>query len=189
MDEIVADDFAALGIDERLVGKLMAESGAGAGASAGAVAGSAAVTAVGGVVRGHLRDGFGLLRPTRVQRLMVPAALRGRSLLVKSETGSGKTLAFLLPIVHGLLQRNDAAAAKAQGASSGAGLDRAAGTFAIILAPTRELCQQIFGVATRLLQPFPTLVPGLVAGGEKRKSEKVSLGECTPRPALQTWAD
>jgi len=92
-------------------------------------------------VRGHLRDGFGLKRPTRVQRLVVPRALAGSSLCVRSETGSGKTLSFLAPIVQALLPLVDDGK-----------LARDAGTLAIILTPTRELCGQIFTVASRLLQ-------------------------------------
>jgi len=43
-------------------------------------------------------DRFGFKAPTHVQRLAVPAILRGRDVIVKSETGSGKTLSFLLPV-------------------------------------------------------------------------------------------
>jgi ATP-dependent RNA helicase DDX31/DBP7 len=83
-------------------------------------------------------------------------------LVVKSETGSGKTLAFLLPVVAQLLE--EASADRADG-----------GTRALVVAPTRELATQIFGVASRLVQAFPSIVPGLLCGGEKRKSEKARL--------------
>ena len=201
-----ADTFDALGLDARLVSKVCADvhgshshaaaaraaalqqprgTGVGDAPAAGAVASTSAVS---GIARGHLRDGFGLSRPTRVQRLVIPAALAGESVLARSETGSGKTLAFLLPIAHALLRAVGeavgtaggaewaAAAALEGGGGAGPRAPRAAlGTLAIILAPTRELCQQIYGVAARLLQPFPTIVPGIVAGGEKRKSEKARL--------------
>jgi ATP-dependent RNA helicase DDX31/DBP7 len=166
------DDFGSLGLEPRLVAKLTAAKQAAGGVGgvmlgAGAPLDDAAGTAVS---RGHTRDGFGLSRPTRVQRLFVPPALAGRSLCAKSETGSGKTLAFLAPIVHDLLTRQ-----QKQGGGGGGGMSRSSGLFALVLAPTRELCQQIFTVASRLLQPFPFLVPGLVAGGEKRKAEKARL--------------
>ena len=210
--------FDSLGLDARIVAKLLAPPGDATKAApplppAGAAVPPVISTAASGIARGHFRDGFGLTRPTRVQRLVLPRAIAGRSLLVKSETGSGKTLAFLLPILQGLLQGGGGAAglpeaaggsagAAAAGSSTAFAAHRAAGTRAIVLAPTRELCQQIFTVATRLLQvrsvrvveeareidryhsvtstapllqPFPWLVPGIVAGGEKRKSEKARL--------------
>src|SRR6476469_2037570 len=44
----------------------------------------------------------GITKPFPVQRLVVPAVLHGRDVLVKSPTGSGKTLAFGLPLVDRL---------------------------------------------------------------------------------------
>jgi hypothetical protein len=115
-DASAGGDFGALGLDPRIVAKLAAPPGSSApaagpaaAAASGKAAGAAPVggaqahvssAAVGGISRGHIRDGFGILRPTRVQRMVVPRALAGRNLLVKSETGSGKTLAFLLPVLQ-----------------------------------------------------------------------------------------
>jgi hypothetical protein len=193
-----APAFASLGLDARLVAKLVgarsedgrgglaflpSAGGAGSGGGEEGGGGGSGAGASAGVVRGHLRDGFGLARPTRVQRLVIPLALgvrgvdggaatagaRAPSLLIKSETGSGKTLAFLLPVVQGLLEEQGG------GGGGGAGPLRARGTRALVIAPTRELCAQIFGVASRLTQPFPFIVPGLLSGGEKRKSEKARL--------------
>jgi ATP-dependent RNA helicase RhlE len=66
----------------------------------------------------------GIETPFAVQRLVVPDALEGRDVLVKSPTGSGKTLAFAVPIVERL--RSDDARPSA-----------------LVLAPTRELAGQI----------------------------------------------
>jgi ATP-dependent RNA helicase RhlE len=65
----------------------------------------------------------GVTRPFPVQRRVIPDALAGHDLLVKSPTGSGKSLAFGLPLVDLL--------------------DRAARPGALVLAPTRELAGQI----------------------------------------------
>jgi ATP-dependent RNA helicase DDX31/DBP7 len=54
-------------------------------------------------------------------------------------------------------------------------LERSTGTHAIIISPTRELSLQIYEVLRRLLRPFPQIVPGVIMGGEKRKSEKARL--------------
>ena len=53
--------------------------------------------------------------------------------------------------------------------------DRSSGTHAIIISPTRELSLQIYEVLRKLLRPFPQIVPGVIMGGEKRKSEKARL--------------
>ena len=66
----------------------------------------------------------GIQRPFPVQASVIPDALAGRDVLVKSPTGSGKTLALGLPLVD-LIEADDARAA------------------ALVLAPTRELVSQI----------------------------------------------
>jgi ATP-dependent RNA helicase DDX5/DBP2 len=71
----------------------------------------------------------GYKTPTPIQSQGWPVALAGRNMVGLAETGSGKTASFLLPaIVHinaqPYLQRGD-------------------GPIALILAPTRELAQQI----------------------------------------------
>jgi superfamily II DNA/RNA helicase len=65
-----------------------------------------------------------ITEPFAVQRQVVPDVLAGRDVLVKSPTGSGKTLAFGVPMVD----RIEADSARPS---------------ALILAPTRELAQQI----------------------------------------------
>src|SRR5271155_2688953 len=54
-------------------------------------------------------------------------------------------------------------------------LHRDSGLFAIILAPTRELCKQISVVLERVLGCAHYIVAGTVIGGEKKKSEKARL--------------
>jgi ATP-dependent RNA helicase RhlE len=66
----------------------------------------------------------GVTTPFSVQRSVVPDALAGRDVLVKSPTGSGKTLAFGLALAE-RLEATDA---------------RAAG---LVLVPTRELASQV----------------------------------------------
>lgn len=97
-----------------------------------------------------------------MQSAAIPALLRGDNALLCSETGSGKTLAYLLP----LLQQLQALQPRPT---------RGDGTFALVVAPTRELCHQIHDVLAKLVRAFIWVVPGLVSGGERRKSEKARL--------------
>lgn len=110
----------------------------------------------------HMKEKMNLDKPTHIQRAAVPHLLAGKDVLIKAETGSGKTLAYLLPIVH-MLQ---ALPNKVQ---------RTDGAYAIVVAPTRELSLQIYDVLHKLVQSYPWIVPGLVMGGEKKKSEKARL--------------
>jgi ATP-dependent RNA helicase DDX31/DBP7 len=54
-------------------------------------------------------------------------------------------------------------------------IQRSNGTFALIIAPTRELSQQITDVLSKLTQACIWIVGGSISGGEKRKSEKARL--------------
>ncbi|KAF7723799.1 ATP-dependent RNA helicase dbp7 [Apophysomyces ossiformis] len=132
--------------------------------------------------------------PTNVQRKAIPLLLGpSRTVLdadipeedvdvvVQAETGSGKTLTYLLPIVNRLV----AASTSGAGYSNEAFGDRTVGTVAIILAPTRELAQQVTGVLTQLVNvPKPKspdirrlhwIVPGMVIGGDNKAKEKARL--------------
>ncbi|NXD75059.1 DDX31 helicase, partial [Halcyon senegalensis] len=97
-----------------------------------------------------------------VQKQTIPVLLQGKDALVRSQTGSGKTLAYGIPLVQSL-----------QGMESK--IQRSDGPYALILVPTRELALQSFDTMQKLLKPFPWIVPGVLMGGEKRKSEKARL--------------
>lgn len=75
----------------------------------------------------------GWLEPTGIQAQGWPIALSGRDMVGIASTGSGKTLAYMLPAaVHITHQQR---------------IQRGDGPIALILAPTRELAQQIQSVA------------------------------------------
>ncbi len=66
---------------------------------------------------------MGIVTPTEIQEKIIPAILQGRDVIAESETGSGKTLGFAVPIVNSLQKLGYAQL--------------------LVLAPTRELAQQI----------------------------------------------
>ncbi|KAI4487315.1 hypothetical protein M0804_005464 [Polistes exclamans] len=83
------------------------------------------------VMEGIRRQGYS--QPTAIQAQGWPIALSGRDLVAIAQTGSGKTLGYILPaIVHIIHQPR---------------LSKGDGPIALILAPTRELAQQIQEVA------------------------------------------
>ncbi|KAH8239056.1 hypothetical protein KR032_000300 [Drosophila birchii] len=65
-------------------------------------------------------------QPTPIQMQALPVLLQRRALMACAPTGSGKTLAFLTPIIDGLRAH------------------KTTGLRALVLAPTRELAQQIY---------------------------------------------
>lgn len=82
-------------------------------------------------------DSIGYTEPSAIQRMAIPIALQGRDVIGIAETGSGKTAAFALPLLVYI--------------SSLAPITRDnPGPYAIILAPTRELAQQITGEFQKL---------------------------------------
>ena len=73
--------------------------------------------------------GQGLTVPTPIQRDAIPMILEGRDLIGLAQTGTGKTAAYLLPLLHGLLQKRKDSAPRT--------------TSILVLVPTRELAYQV----------------------------------------------
>ena len=122
-----------------------------------------------------LRDRLELKAPTAIQKVAVPQLLNeDRDAFVQAETGSGKTLAYLLPILQRIID-SSTHTEKQNDHMENAKIHRDSGLFAIILAPTRELCRQIHTVLENLLRCAHWLVCGAVIGGEKKKSEKARI--------------
>lgn len=104
-------------------------------------------------------DALKFSEPTEVQKVVIPAALKGQDLLVSAETGSGKTLAYLIPSAQRVL-------AEQQSPDSG--------TLVLVLVPTRELARQVFKNFTRLSDRTP-LQAGLITGGNSYRYHQAML--------------
>ncbi|XP_055538489.1 uncharacterized protein LOC129726003 [Wyeomyia smithii] len=78
-----------------------------------------------------LKQGFA--KPTAIQAQGMPIALTGRDMVGIAQTGSGKTLAYIVPALVHIMHQDK--------------VRRGDGPIALILAPTRELAQQIQQVA------------------------------------------
>ncbi|KAL8709086.1 MAG: hypothetical protein Q9220_006107 [cf. Caloplaca sp. 1 TL-2023] len=98
-------------------------------------------------------DQVGYTEPSAVQRAAIPIALQSRDLIGVAVTGSGKTAAFLLPLlvyISELPALNE--------------LSKNDGPYAIILAPTRELAQQIEIEAKKFATPLGFTCVSIVGG-------------------------
>merc|ERR1719454_1389133 len=107
-----------------------------------------------------ITEGMGYQNMMPIQARAIPHLLTGKDVLAAARTGSGKTLAFLVPIVELITKLKF--------------MDRN-GTGAVILAPTRELAMQTYGVLKELMADHPQ-THGLIMGGSDRKQEAKRLG-------------
>jgi ATP-dependent RNA helicase DeaD len=85
------------------------------------------------------------LIPTPIQAALIPEALDGHDVIGQAKTGTGKTAAFGIPLIQMLEARQR-------------------GPQAIVLAPTRELTQQIVAELQKLAMGSPVAVCGIFGG-------------------------
>ncbi|KAJ5544298.1 Helicase C-terminal [Penicillium frequentans] len=113
----------------------------------------------------ELIDRVGYKEPTAIQRAAVPIAMQSRDLIGVAVTGSGKTAAFLLPLLVYIseLPRLDENEWRKND-----------GPYAIVLAPTRELAQQIEIEAKKFTGPLGFNVVSIV-GGHSLEEQAYSL--------------
>ncbi len=102
----------------------------------------------------------GFTEPTPIQDKAIPHLMNGEDLMGVAQTGGGKTAAFVLPIVHRLLEENKKTVS--------------AKPSCVILAPTRELAQQI-GVAIRSFTKGQRVFHTVIFGGSPYKHQLQQL--------------
>ena len=104
------------------------------------------------ILRAVAEEGY--THPTPIQANVIPAIMEGHDVLGIAQTGTGKTAAFVLPILHSLTLNKERPAERT--------------CKALILAPTRELANQI-GQAIRdygrILRPTVAVIVGGAAQG------------------------
>ncbi len=105
-----------------------------------------------------------ITKPTEVQAQAIPAGLNGSDLIAVAQTGSGKTLAFALPILTALAKNPEARA--------------------LIMAPSREMAQQISKVFALLCAEMP-MTCSLVIGGIP-SAKQISQLKKNPRLVIGT---
>jgi ATP-dependent RNA helicase RhlE len=99
---------------------------------------------------------MGLENPTPIQRESIPHAIQGIDVMGLAQTGTGKTLAFGVPLVAQMLEKAKRPRPKA--------------VHGLVLAPTRELANQIAAQLHSLTEntPISTLV---VVGGQNIQTQ------------------
>ncbi len=110
------------------------------------------------IVQALTECGYEKLTP--VQQQAIPHARRGHDILAHAQTGTGKTAAFSLPIIQQIV---DTPKARTRGAVR-----------ALILAPTRELVDQIANNIESYTQYVDVSVAA-VFGGAKMSSQERKL--------------
>jgi ATP-dependent RNA helicase RhlE len=106
---------------------------------------------------------IGYTQATTIQQKAIPVILNGSDILASAQTGSGKTVAFSIPIIQSLMDHASESTSPAKHPLK-----------ALILAPTRELAQQIHKVIVDLTK-FTPLNIALLLGGEPILAQKKSL--------------
>lgn len=102
---------------------------------------------------------MGLEEMTEIQAKTYGLAVEGKSIVGRSRTGTGKTIAFLLPTIEKLLQGDKDI--YIPGLTIGA----------LIVAPTRELAQQIADEAAALLTYHDGMTVACLYGGTKMQRD------------------
>ena len=101
----------------------------------------------------NIIDEIGYKEPSPIQRQAIPIGLKNRDLIGIAQTGSGKTAAFVIPMLEYI--------------SHLAPLDeenKHLGPYALIMAPTRELAQQIESETKRFAGPMGYKTVSIVGG-------------------------
>ncbi|CAL1587848.1 unnamed protein product [Knipowitschia caucasica] len=110
-------------------------------------------------------------QPTPIQCQGVPIALSGRDMIGIAKTGSGKTAAFIWPMLVHIMDQKE--------------LQPGDGPIAIIVCPTRELCQQIHAECKRFGKAYSLRSVAVYGGGNmweqsKALQEGAEIVVCTP---------
>ena len=106
---------------------------------------------------------MGYLLPTPIQAQAIPVVMQGRDVMGAAQTGTGKTAGFALPILQRLMPHANFSASPARHPVR-----------ALILAPTRELADQIY-VNVRDYAKYSGLKSTVVFGGVDITSQIAAL--------------
>ena len=101
--------------------------------------------------------------PSSIQFGVIPFILARRNVIFSSETGSGKTVAYLAPVIQ-LIEEQKALDA----ARFGADYHRRRSPYGLVVLPSRELTEQVGGVARQLSAGTGVGVATMIGGVPKK---------------------
>lgn len=111
---------------------------------------------------------------TDIQEKAIPHILEGRDVSGLSQTGTGKTFAFLVPMIDKILRSKQNSDQPSPELQKRVFSDWRTAHFVLILAPTRELVEQIYNVAKILGKPCG-IKSTTVIGGVDYEPQKEAL--------------
>ncbi|MFN5512944.1 MAG: DEAD/DEAH box helicase [Burkholderiales bacterium] len=106
---------------------------------------------------------LGYREPTPIQAEAIPVVMTGKDVMGAAQTGTGKTAGFALPIIHRLLPLASSSTSPARHPVR-----------ALMLAPTRELADQIYQNVCQYARHTP-LRSAVVFGGVDMKPQTLAL--------------
>ena len=107
-------------------------------------------------------------KPTEVQEIVIPKALKGDNIIGKSQTGTGKSHAFILPVLQKLDENNKEVQT-------------------VIVSPTRELAYQLYNNIIEITKFSDTPIDcRLYIGGQNRENEINKLNVSQPQIVIGT---
>ncbi|KAA0186103.1 hypothetical protein HAZT_HAZT010406 [Hyalella azteca] len=106
----------------------------------------------------------GYTEPTPIQRQAIPIGFQNRDIIGVAETGSGKTLAFLIPLLVWIQSLPKLARLE----------DADQGPYALVMAPTRELANQIEEESNKFGDPLGIRTVSVI-GGLSREEQGMKL--------------
>lgn len=110
-------------------------------------------------------DRLGYKKPSPIQMASIPLGLKQRDVIGVAETGSGKTAAFVLPMLVYIMK---------QPPMAGNPDIEAEGPYSVVLAPTRELAQQI-EEETKALAKYTNFRVVSIVGGQSIEEQGFAL--------------
>ena len=115
---------------------------------------------------------------TKIQETAIPLVLEGKDISGLSQTGSGKTFAFLVPLIERILRTKNKSKDNPSELDLKRGFDDwKSGHFILILAPTRELADQIHKSISQICPPSLGIKSAIVYGGVEYESQTSALND------------
>ncbi|KAN0030554.1 hypothetical protein ACTA71_009194 [Dictyostelium dimigraforme] len=115
---------------------------------------------------------MGFKNPSLVQSKSIPLSLQGKDILAKARTGSGKTAAYSIPIIQKVIMAKEKSNIK--------------GVKAVVLVPTRELCEQVKNHFNQVSYYCQQLVSVVQLGNDKTLDEQKGLLRDIPDVIVST---